>query len=275
MKILIAIIVVAIIIAMVVLGVNLYMTIDNLQMSPIIQLSNTALTIETDTWALRGQIGDILSGHFSALAFLAVALSIILQNQANKQMRESIDKQEKAIKLQANSIEQQNKALEVQSKALEAQIEELKASREESEKQTEEFFIQNMNVKLDRYYKLLDNKLEADFNLKALGKLLTELKKVDKIDLDPNEKRNHKLNIKTITLLFDLIQFIFDEILSIKDSHSSIFKNILEEYKLRINNDIRILALAVYLIKNLKNESLKYAFIGLLDEKSYESKVDL
>lgn len=39
-------------------------------------------------WSIRGQWGDALSGHFSALAFMAVAYSIFLQRQDIKQERE-------------------------------------------------------------------------------------------------------------------------------------------------------------------------------------------
>lgn len=241
MKILIAIIVVAIIIAMVVLGVNLYMTIDNLQMSPIIQLSNTALTIETDTWALRGQIGDILSGHFSALAFLAVALSIILQNQANKQMRESIDKQEKAL-------EQQNKALSIQSKGLKAQIKELKTSRIESSKQTEEFYIQNMNVKLDRYYKLLELSLEPldeSFWINYNSCIQTE--NAGKMNQNwEKSKLEYELKLDRALLSIDLI---FSEIEAIKDLYSLAYNGFKKEFSIRLTTSSEC-----YQLKN------KYAF---------------
>lgn len=52
-----------------------------------------------------------MSGHFSALAFLAVALSIVYQIEANKQMRESIEKQENALKQNEIAIQQTKKVL--------------------------------------------------------------------------------------------------------------------------------------------------------------------
>lgn len=121
-----------------------------------------------DSWAIRGQMGDILSGHFSALAFLAVAFSILLQNEANRKMQTSIEKQDKSLEQQDRSLQQQSKALEVQSESLKAQIEELQQSRKESERQTEEFFIANMNVKLDRYYKMLDAQIALVINNKSV-----------------------------------------------------------------------------------------------------------
>lgn len=185
---------------------NLLLTVLGVEYAPLYWISNftyDSLPLEQATeltnsniekWALRGQIGDIMSGHFSALAVLAVAYSITLQVEANQKMAEAIEKQKealkqtqetifqqkisiekqteanleqakstlqqaKAIELQAKSIEQQNEALKVQSETLKAQIEELTESRKESEKQTEEFYIQNMNVTLDRYYKFLYEEL--------------------------------------------------------------------------------------------------------------------
>lgn len=97
-------------IAILLIIINLIWTIFNLDTAPLIKWSNEILTCDTDEWALRGQIGDIMSGHFSALAFLAVALSIIFQYEANKQMRKSIEKQEEAINQTKKSIEQQTEA---------------------------------------------------------------------------------------------------------------------------------------------------------------------
>ena len=134
---------------MALLFINLVWTVVYVDTAPLYwlsSLSSTLVNTETNTtvatqvidqWAIRGQIGDIMSGHFSALAFLAVALSIIYQSEANEQMRESIDKQEEALI-------QQGVALGVQSDSLKAQIKELQESRVESSKQTEEFFINNM-----------------------------------------------------------------------------------------------------------------------------------
>lgn len=130
-----------------------------LDSAPLFQFSDSNRTLAIENWAIRGQIGDVMAGHFAALAFLAVALSITFQVEANRQMRESIAKQEEsirqqkesiekqteanleqakntlqqaeAIELQATSISQQNEALAIQSETLKAQIEELEAARKE------------------------------------------------------------------------------------------------------------------------------------------------
>ena len=237
---------------------NLLWTVINLESSPLIQLSNKILTCDTDEWALRGQIGDIMSGHFSALAFLAVALSIIFQYEANKQMRESIKKQEKAIELQANSIEQQNKALEVQSKALEAQMEELKASREESKKQTEEFFIQNLNTKLDRYYKLVDFNLDLimgetiDVKMKIINIL-------DKDSKDYNEKDANS-QIRISYKVFIILEHIYKEIKSLESNPH--YKMFLNEFRIKIHTNFFIETLC---INSSKEQKETYSFLKEYD----------
>jgi len=198
---------------------------------PFFELSDEEINI----WAVRGQIGDILAGHFSALAFFAIALSIYFQSEGNKQIKDS---------------------LTIQSKALEAQIKELQESRKESEKQTEEFFISNMNVKLDRYYRILDKNLEIvgdnyyrdyknskdRFDLSFSQLPLNE-------GIDAREKRRHRelqkqlqdkktikeqyeTKIKNIILILNLI---YDEIEILKGSYDISYQRYRQELKLRLD----------------------------------------
>ncbi len=183
---------------------NLVMTVGDLDNSILVKMSGES--IGNDSWALRGQIGDILSGHFSALAFLAVALSIIFQSEANKQMRESINKQDESIK-------QQSEALKVQSESLAAQIEELQASRKESSKQTEEFYIQNMNVKLDRYYKLLNENLDklandTVINYNEAKKIIQDILYSENIDSIEDFLSSHEVNNQHQVVVFETQQRI-------------------------------------------------------------------
>lgn len=251
---------------------NLLLTVLGIEYAPLYWIANftydslplvqgTELTNSNiEKWGIRGQIGDIMSGHFSALAVLAVAYSITLQVEANKKMTESIEKQEealrhteetilqqklsiekqteanieqakntlqqaKAIELQAKSIEQQNEALKVQSETLKAQIEELTASREESERQTEEFFIQNMNVRLDRYYKLLDESIKPILNEDYLKFIILNSNK-DYQSLDEKYKitlSNGKLKIAKIIYVVELINDAIDSIEN--DNTKEIFYN--------------------------------------------------
>jgi hypothetical protein len=266
-----------------ILLLNLLATIFGIEYSPFYWLSNftydslplvqndVITNSITDKWAIRGQIGDIMSGHFSALAFLAVALSIVYQIEANKQMRESIEKQEnalkqneiaiqqtkksieqqtqanleqakstlqqaKAIELQAKSISQQNEALKLQSISLEAQIKELQEARVESSKQTEEFFIQNMNVKLDRYYKLLEDaiskmntKAESYFRIKRIIENGANIQESAKANLFETEEEFNKM--------INIIVFIYTEILNTKNKSETAYTIFNEELKIRLNSN--------------------------------------
>lgn len=285
-----------------ILLLNLLATVLGIEYSPFYWLSNftydslplvqndVITNSVTDKWAIRGQIGDIMSGHFSALAFLAVALSIVYQIEANKQMRESIEKQEnalkqneisiqqtkksieqqtlanleqakstlqqaKAIELQAKSISQQNEALKLQSISLEAQIKELQEARVESSKQTEEFFIQNMNIKLDRYYKILDKNLEI-----VNDKLLKEYtRSLEVLKLHPNDttwlnKRMEESN--NIQMLILTLNFIYIEISNLKDKYPLSYNTYIEELRIRLNTNM-----VIYTIyKSFKNADTCMAF---------------
>ncbi|MDX4062700.1 hypothetical protein Q6A84_00660 [Aliarcobacter skirrowii] len=284
----------------VLLIINLLLTVLGIEYAPLYWISNftyDSLPLEQATeltnsniekWALRGQIGDIMSGHFSALAVLAVAYSITLQVEANQKMAEAIEKQKealkqtqetifqqkisiekqteanleqakstlqqaKAIELQAKSIEQQNEALKVQSETLKAQIEELTESRKESEKQTEEFYIQNMNVTLDRYYKFLYEELDK-MNVKSPesykqyvnNESMSEEVKKDKIIIENN--------IQKISNILKSIYFIINDSKHFSDKAYNMF---LEELTLRLNSSIRLSNINQYCPELLDKDIVK------------------
>lgn len=208
-----------------ILLINLVWTVTSLDHSIMYLVSsrldnNASETIKDfkESWAIRGQMGDILSGHFSALAFLAVAFSIILQNEANRKMQTSIEKQDKALEQQDRSLQQQSKALEVQSESLKAQIEELQQSRKESERQTEEFFIANMNVKLDRYYTILDNKYIT------LSKVLDRTTDIT-------------YNTSAVYQYLITLDFIYYELLAISNKYPNGYSIFIQELRLRLINN--------------------------------------
>jgi len=69
----------------------------------VFQHAKTFADLNTsDGWAQRGQWGDILSGHFSALAFIALALSIYIQGKTLKVQQEELDRQKEELRLQRN-----------------------------------------------------------------------------------------------------------------------------------------------------------------------------
>lgn len=222
--------------------INLVWTVTSLDSSIMYLVSssidnNASETIKDfkDSWAIRGQIGDILSGHFSALAFLAVAFSIILQNQANQKMQISIEKQDKALEQQDKSLQQQSKALEVQSESLKAQIEELQQSRKESERQTQEFFIANMHVKLDRYYKLLDNQIERVTKDDSVHEYIraNEVKLQNPYYSDTWESRLNKAvsEIETVILILNRID---KEITCLKELYPQVNQDFVDEFKVKL-----------------------------------------
>ncbi len=269
------------------LGFSLF-AIDNTVMTWI-NGKELDVTKTTDLWGIRGQIGDILAGHFSALAVFAIAYSIILQVEANKQMRESIDKQEKAlrhtetniqqqtesnieqatstlqqakaIELQAKSIEQQNEALRIQSETLEGQIEELKASREESKKQTEEFFIQNMNVKLDRYYKMIESNVNS---IVPQDEVVTFMNiAVKQFPHSPTLKKEEETKLDGYRMLsfklYLLLEHMYLNIELCKEYQSS-HAMFLEEFKLKIHTDFKIEAICIIATEE---QRAKYTFFKM------------
>ncbi|QNM87316.1 hypothetical protein [Aliarcobacter cryaerophilus] len=258
--------------------INLLLTVLGIEYAPLYWISNftydslplvqgTELTNSNiEKWGIKGQIGDIMSGHFSALAVLAVAYSITLQVEANQKMAEAIEKQKealkqtqetifqqkisiekqteanleqakstlqqaKAIELQAKSIEQQNEALKVQSETLKAQIEELTESRKESEKQTEEFYIQNMNVTLDRYYNFLSDKL-SEFNSNTIFYYTESVK--------PNNSTHNEYK-QPLDEITNTLELIFLEIKDSRNNSLKAYNIFIKEFKLRINSSAILL----------------------------------
>ncbi|MFK5976247.1 MAG: putative phage abortive infection protein [Sulfurovum sp.] len=62
-------------------------------------INSTAST--TDLWAIRGQIGDVLAGHFTALAVLGLMITIL-------QMKKSIEIQKNAFNEQSKEMKKQS-----------------------------------------------------------------------------------------------------------------------------------------------------------------------
>lgn len=165
---------------------NLIWIVWSYDYSPLYMLSSISNN-SSEAWAIRGQIGDILSGHFSALAFLAVVYTILLQQAQNKQMQNSIKKQE------------------------------------------ERSFIEDMSKRLTSYYKLLDEKLlhvvkyQSSLILK-IGSAKTAQSHVPFTDI---------LHYSTKEFM-DTLNFIYDEIESIKNEHPTAYHGFRRELTLRL-----------------------------------------
>lgn len=193
-------------IAFILLG-HLIWAIVSLETSPLYYLSaDINSTINENSWALRGQIGDILSGHFSALAFLAVGYSLILQQKANKQT----------------------------SASLRMQWKELKEARKESKLQTEEFFIANMNVKFDRYYKMFDSQVERIVSTNVVNDYISSKRIMTTSEsYEPNIRYNFNRSCNEIDALLQIINAIHTDIINLQNTYPQASQNFLSELELK------------------------------------------
>jgi len=184
---------------------------------------------EMDIWAVRGQIGDILAGHFSALAFIGIAISLYLQNNSNKQMQESI------------------------------------------RIQREEAFISNMNIRLDRYYKILDENLEIvtstffDDYINAKSTIEKWKNRTPSADIKTKIRRKViliKINEPQIKNIIMILNLIYDEIGILQKDYDTSYKRYRQELKLRLELDKVFLK-----IKNSFTGADKCKAFSLLDEE--------
>lgn len=117
--------------------INLFLTLLN-PMWSIVNLISMDSIESSKFWEVRGQIGDVLAGHFTALAFIGLLASLQYQ-------RKSINQMSDTIKLQTKSILKQSEALELQ-------IKEFKQQTKEFTNQTDEFKTGNYLKIIDRNY---------------------------------------------------------------------------------------------------------------------------
>lgn len=103
------------------IGLNLFLTmllpnyslVNLLSLETNLNLEDTKTTTN-DFWSIRGQIGDLIAGHFTALAFIGILINIT-------QMRKSLDKQDEAIKIQQKEMQNQQLEMKATTKSLELQ----------------------------------------------------------------------------------------------------------------------------------------------------------
>ncbi len=114
------------------------------------------LDSQEKTWAFRGQVGDILAGHFTAISMLFIVYSLLLQHKSVEQMGESITQQSKAINQQSTAIQQQSEALINQQKEIKLQTDALTAQIKEMEAQKKEFETSNIQNRFQGYFIRLD-----------------------------------------------------------------------------------------------------------------------
>jgi len=90
---------------------NLVLTIftPNMSLFNLFSYDNIEFNVQgKDYWSIRGQIGDLLSGHFTALAFIGLMLTISQMNKALTQQDEAISIQKEEMNKQFEEIEKQS-----------------------------------------------------------------------------------------------------------------------------------------------------------------------
>lgn len=90
---------------------NLILTIltPNMSLFNLIAYDEIKFNItDKDYWSIRGQMGDLLAGHFTALAFIGLMLTI-------NQMSKALEQQNDAISIQKQEMDKQFKEMNKQS----------------------------------------------------------------------------------------------------------------------------------------------------------------
>ena len=198
-----------------VIFINLILTLQNPYSSIVAQMNNDTNTTTKDLWEMRGQMGDVLSGHFTALAFIGLLISLQYQRKSIVQM--------------GTTINQQNENLIKQSEALHLQIEEFHRQTEEFEHQTTEFKINNYLQIIERNYSRL-NDLEASFTYydsnndkdKSYRNLLHNLDKSLQIAF-----RDLEMLVSQLKIIEKNIQFVYlADIKGTLENEYNIYKNL-------------------------------------------------
>ncbi|RKY52818.1 MAG: hypothetical protein DRP93_07520, partial [Candidatus Neomarinimicrobiota bacterium] len=82
-------------------------------------IDNNTTNNVAEKWAIRGQIGDILAGHGTVIAFLLLIYNI-------RQQSESLTSLKSSLQLQEKSLNSQNEALQINTQEYRLQVEEFK-----------------------------------------------------------------------------------------------------------------------------------------------------
>ena len=97
--------------AIFVILLNLILTIftPNMSLFNLLAYDDIKFNItDKDYWSIRGQIGDLLSGHFAALAFIGLMMTV-------SQMSKALKQQDEAISIQKQEMDKQFKEMNKQS----------------------------------------------------------------------------------------------------------------------------------------------------------------
>ncbi len=263
-------------IAAALITLNLLLTIINPELSPLLMLDKMPLLTneyeKIDYWTLRSQIGDVLSGHFTALAFLGLLASLLYQRDSLNQMKESLDQNNTAIKLQGDSIIQQNESLKLQINEFEQQTEEFKNQTEELSNQRKELEISKLYRQFEFYYSQLELQKDritvkyTDKSWLGFNNLLIE-----------SDTKICYVKEEELIAILDFYQFIRNEIDKVE--YDDIKKDLINFFKLytkSLNNDfLREIVFYSKIYKQTKinhnyQEPLSYKYVRY-NENSYFS----
>lgn len=180
--------------------VNLFVTLY--EPSHIMHLvDNNATTSLTEKWAIRGQIGDILAGHGSVIAFLLLIYSIRQQAESLINLRDSLN-------LQKKSLTNQNDALEL--------------SITEYKNQVIEFQVMNTQSKVYKLIDRLENTMDSlEYKIYEINTKEEEIKVgISELNNDTSAFTLHNVNRKykqfSIYIQYEQISRLFDRYLLLK-----------------------------------------------------------
>ncbi|MDY0326612.1 MAG: hypothetical protein RBR07_00010 [Arcobacteraceae bacterium] len=229
-------------------------------------LDNNSTNNYLDKWAIRGQIGDILAGHGTVIAFLLLIYNI-------RQQAESLLRFQDSLNLQKQSLKSQNEALNL--------------SIREYKNQVIEF--QTMNTQ-NKVYKLIDRiELYMDsleYTIISIDTKNEEVKQgVLKLNNDISAFSLHDQNKKhtnfSIDIKYEQISRLFDKYLVLKkiitnldnktydylNSEFEIIKNQIETWEMQ---QLMILTFLTYKF----NVLIGYDYISFLEKFHSKSKIE-
>ena len=109
----------------------------------IVGILDVNQTSYSNNWETRGQIGDFIAGHFTALAFIGLLISIT-------QMQNGLKKQDEAINIQRDEMKLQREEMRLQREEMKESTNSLKLQAKLYEKQNfETTFFQLLKLYMD------------------------------------------------------------------------------------------------------------------------------
>ena len=214
--------------------------------------------LETDLWSIRGQIGDILSGHFTALAFIGLLFSLDKQSKSIIQMQKSINQNSNTMLLQNKSIKQQSEALSLQIEEFKQQTIVFENQAEELSNQRKEMEVSKLYRQFEFYYSQLEDLKKNTIYYKKDEKH----KNFNNLISDMKSHENCFINENDLSIILDYYNFIHTEIKNIQykdikndlNKYFNLYKKPIDEYH------IKQLKFKIKIMKELGGYELSQSF---------------